>query len=424
MAIHNSSNPRQLSKAEIASKKLHFYKNQVLFFRILPPRVFIYIQNMIKLYPWGPVRREMDKFLNQILTGDCIELMRQMPDASVDAVFADSPYNLQLGTKTLYRPEDQTAARAVRDSWDAFESNTEYDDFTRAWMRECKRVLKPDGAMWVIGSYHNIFRVGAILQDLGFWILNDIVWVKTNPMPNFRGTRFTNAHETLIWATPRKTGKYTFNYETMKKLNSGKQMRSDWNLNICLGEERVKGADGKSLHNTQKPLDLLHRVILASTKPGDIILDPFMGSGTTAAAARQLGRQFVGFDKCAEYVDAARERVAKIQPIDLSDIEVVAPKRAEVRVAFSELIDAGLLYVGQTLVSPRGERAMITHDGALTNPIYGKASIHVMAARMQRSVSFNGWDYWSAVKQDGTLVPIDELRKYIRSIKHNMKQAA
>ena len=239
----------------------------------------------------------MDKYLNKILAGDCVDVMHGIPDASIDAVFADSPYNLQLGAKTLYRPEDQTAARAVRDTWDAFESPAEYDDFTRRWLAECKRVLKPNGALWTIGSYHNIFRIGAILQDLGFWILNDVVWVKTNPMPNFRGTRFTNAHETLIWATPCKTGKYTFNYETMKKLNGGKQMRSNWDINICLVEERIKGADGKSLHNTQKPLDLLRRVILASTKPGDIILDPFVGSGTTAAAARELGRNFIGIDR-------------------------------------------------------------------------------------------------------------------------------
>ena len=369
-------------------------------------------------------RREMNKYLNQILTGDCVDIMRGIPDASVDAVFADAPYNLQLGAKTLYRPEDQTAARAVRDAWDSFDSMDAYDEFTRAWMTECKRVLKPDGAMWVIGSYHNIFRVGAILQDLGFWILNDIVWVKTNPMPNFRGTRFTNAHETLIWATPRKTGKYTFNYETMKKLNGGKQMRSDWDINICLGEERVKGADGKSLHNTQKPMDLLRRVILSSTKQGDIILDPFMGSGTTAAAARELGRNFIGIEREAAYVAAAQERVAAVKPIDLSDIEVATPKRAEVRVAFKELIEAGLLYVGQTLVSPRGERVMITRDGQLTHTLYGKASIHVMAARLQHSVSFNGWDYWSAEKRDGSLVPIDELRKYVRSVKHDMKKVA
>ncbi len=375
--------------------------------------------------PQSPETREkMQKYLNKILCGDCIEIMRKIPDASVDAVFADSPYNLQLGEKTLYRPEDQTAARAVRDNWDAFESNEQYDEFTRAWMRECKRILKPDGAMWVIGSYHNIFRVGSILQDMGFWILNDIVWVKTNPMPNFRGTRFTNAHETLIWATPTKTGKYTFNYETMKKLNGGKQMRSDWDINICLGEERVKDANGKSLHNTQKPMDLLRRVILASTKAGDVILDPFVGSGTTAAVAKELGRQFIGIDREESYVNAARERVNNIVPIDLSDIEVSAPKRDAIKVGFRELVDAGLLYVGQTLVGPKGDRVMITHDGQLMHTLYGKASIHVMAARIQHSVSFNGWDYWSAQKQDGTLVPIDELRKYVRDIKQNIKKAA
>ncbi len=366
----------------------------------------------------------MEKFLNKILIGDCINIMREIPDASVDAVFADSPYNLQLGEKTLYRPEDQTAARAVRDAWDTFESMEEYDAFTRAWLAECKRVLKPDGAMWVIGSYHNIFRVGAILQDLGFWILNDIVWVKTNPMPNFRGTRFTNAHETLIWATPRKTGKYTFNYETMKRLNGGKQMRSDWDINICLGEERVKDENGKSLHNTQKPMDLLRRVILSSTKAGDVILDPFVGSGTTAAVAKELGRNFIGIDKEESYVNAARTRVGNIKPIDLSEVEVTMPKREEVRVAFKELIEAGLLYVGQTLVSPRGERVMITRDGMLTHSLHGKASIHVMAAKLQHSVSYNGWDYWSAEKRDGSLVPIDELRKYIRAIKRDMKKAA
>ena len=368
--------------------------------------------------------REMEKYLNQILLGDCLEIMRGIPDASVDAVFADPPYNLQLGSKTLYRPEDQTAARAVRDSWDSFDSPQQYDEFTRAWLRECKRVLKPNGALWTIGSYHNIFRVGAMLQDMGFWILNDIVWVKTNPMPNFRGTRFTNAHETLIWATPTKTGKYTFNYETMKKLNGGKQMRSDWDINICLGEERLKDENGKSLHNTQKPLDLLHRVILSSTKPGDVILDPFMGSGTTAAAALELGRKFIGIEREESYVHAARNRIANVRPIDLSDIEVTKPKRDEIRISFKELIESGLLYVGQTLVSPRGERAMITHDGQLTHQLYGKASIHVMAAKLQRSVSYNGWDYWSAQKQDGTLVAIDELRKYIRQIKTNIKQAA
>ncbi len=366
----------------------------------------------------------MEKYLNKIIAGDCIGHMKNLPDGCVDAVFADPPYNLRLGHKTLYRPEDQTAARAVRDDWDAFESVAEYDKFCREWLAECKRVLKPNGAMWVIGSYHNIFRLGACLQDLGFWILNDIVWVKTNPMPNFRGTRFTNAHETLIWATPTKTGNYTFNYETMKKLNGGKQMRSDWDINICLGAERVKGADGKSLHNTQKPADLLRRVILSSTNAGDVILDPFMGSGTTAAVALELGRNFIGFDTDANYVAAANERAASVTATDLSQIEVAAPKRLESRIAFRELIDAGLLYAGQTLVSPRGMRVMITRDAQLTHAIHGKTSIHIMAAKMQNCASFNGWDYWRAVKQNGELVPIDELRKYLRGIKKEMKQAA
>ncbi|MDR1696769.1 MAG: site-specific DNA-methyltransferase, partial [Rickettsiales bacterium] len=259
---------------------------------------------------------------NQIIAGDCIQRMKQMPSGCVDAVFADPPYNLQLGVKTLYRPEDQTAARAVRDDWDSFESTAAYDEFCRSWLTECRRVLKPNGAMWVIGSYHNIFRIGTILQDLGFWILNDISWVKTNPMPNFRGTRFTNAHETLIWATPTKTGKYTFNYETMKKLNGGKQMRSDWGIDICLGAERLKGADGKSLHTTQKPTALLRRVILSSTRAGDTVLDPFFGSGTTGAVARELGRNFIGIERDVNYVAAARARIDAVCPADLTQIEV------------------------------------------------------------------------------------------------------
>lgn len=366
----------------------------------------------------------MNKFIDKILHGDCIDIMRMMPDASVDAAFLDPPYHLQLGAKTLYRPEDQTAARAVRDEWDSFESTAEYDRFTREWLTEVKRILKPTGSLWVIGSYHNIFRVGAALQDLGFWILNDVIWVKTNPMPNFRGTRFTNAHETLIWATPTKTGKYTFNYETMKKLNNGKQMRSDWGMNICLGEERLKDDEGKSLHNTQKPMDLLRRVILASTRAGDIILDPFLGSGTTAAAARELGRHFVGIEQDARYIAGATARVNAVKPIDLSEIEVAAPKREEVRVAFAELIAANLLHVGQTLVGPKGDRVIITRDAQLQHTLLGKASIHVMAAKIQRSVSFNGWDYWSAEKRDGTLVSIDDIRKYARTLKKEIKKAA
>jgi len=365
----------------------------------------------------------MNDYLNTILSGDCVARMRAMPDACVDAIFADPPYRLQLGAKTLYRPEDQTAARAVRDCWDQFESTAEYDEFTRDWLLECRRVLKPDGALWVIGTYHNIFRVGAIMQDLGFWMLNDIVWVKTNPMPNFRGTRFTNAHETLIWATPQKTGKYTFNYDTMKKFAGGKQMRSDWGIDICLGAERLKGGDGKSLHTTQKPADLLRRVILASTRAGDIILDPFFGSGTTGAVAKELGRNWIGIEKEESYIPAALARIAAVQPTDLSQIEV-APKREEIKVAFAELIAGGLLHAGQTLVGKKGDRVIITRDGQLAHTLLGKASIHVMAAKIQRCASFNGWDYWSAMRRDGNLVPIDALRKIAREAKTGLAKAA
>ncbi len=369
------------------------------------------------------VKCNVREWKNKILQGDCIDRMKELPDASIDAVFADPPYNLQLGHKTLYRPEDQTAARAVRDEWDSFESMADYDKFTREWLAQVQRVLKPDGSLWVIGSYHNIFRVGAALQDLGFWVLNDVVWVKTNPMPNFRGTRFTNAHETLIWATPRKTGKYTFNYDTMKKLNGGKQMRSDWELDICLGGERLKDSDGKSLHTTQKPADLLRRVILASTRAGDTILDPFFGSGTTGAVAKELGRNWIGIEQDIDYIKAASARINAVLPVDLTELEVPA-KRDEAKVAFKELIDAGMLYPGQTLVGARGDRVMITKDAQLSHALHGKGSIHVMAARLQHAVSFNGWDYWSAQRRDGTLVAIDSLRKMLREAKQGIKKAA
>jgi len=369
------------------------------------------------------VKCNVREWKNKILQGDCIARMKELPDASVDAVFADPPYNLQLGPKTLYRPEDQTAARAVRDEWDSFGSMAEYDKFTREWLGEVQRVLKPDGALWVIGSYHNIFRVGSALQDLGFWILNDIVWVKTNPMPNFKGTRFTNAHETLIWATPKKTGKYTFNYDTMKKFNGGKQMRSDWEMDICLGTERVKDETGKSLHTTQKPSNLLRRIILASTRAGDTILDPFFGSGTTGAVAKELGRNWIGIEQESDYIVAAKDRISAIKPIDLSELEVPA-KREEVKVAFKELLDAGMLYVGQTLIGPKGDRVIITKDGQLSHALHGRGSIHIMAAKLQHSVSFNGWDYWSAQRRDGNLVSIDSLRKLLREAKVGIKKAA
>ena len=364
------------------------------------------------------------KFINQILSGDCVARMREIESGSIDCVFADPPYNLQLGKKTLYRPEDQTAARAVRDEWDSFESVAQYQEFTQLWLSEVKRVLKPTGSLWVIGSYHNIFRVGATMQDLGFWFLNDIVWVKTNPMPNFRGTRFTNAHETLIWATPSKTGQYTFNYETMKQYNGGKQMRSDWEIDICLGAERLKDDTGKSLHSTQKPSELLRRVILSSTRPGDVILDPFFGSGTTGAVAKELGRNFIGIEQESAYALGAKARIEAVQPIDLRTIEVQNAKREEVKVSFKELLDGGLLKAGQTLVGTKGDRVIITKDALLSHAIWGKSSIHVMAAKLQRAVSFNGWDYWSVERKDGKLVSIDDLRKYVRELKTGIKKAA
>ncbi|MDR1826545.1 MAG: site-specific DNA-methyltransferase [Rickettsiales bacterium] len=362
----------------------------------------------------------MREFVGKVFAGDCLDVMPRIPGGRIDAIFADPPYNLQLGPKVLYRADDHSAARAVRDPWDNFGSAEEYDEFTKKWVSECKRLLKPDGVLWAIGTYHNIFRIGAILQDAGFWVLNDIIWVKTNPMPNFKGTRFANAHETMIWATPRKTGKYTFNYETMKQYNNGKQMRSDWQIDICLGAERLKDANGKSLHSTQKPLELLRRVILASTKAGEIILDPFFGSGTTGAAAKELSRKFIGIEQDESYVAAARERIKSVVPVDLSKIEVAKPKREEERIAFMELISGGLLDVGQTLVGKRGDRVMITHDGLLAHTLLGRASIHVMAARIQNVASYNGWDYWFAEKKDGTTVSIDEIRKLYRTVKKQM----
>src|SRR5246500_1060077 len=268
----------------------------------------------------------------QILYGDCVAELAKLPAGSVDLVFADPPYNLQL-QGDLKRPDD-SRVDAVDDDWDKFSNFAAYDDFTRAWLASCRRVMKPNATLWVIGSYHNIFRVGAILQDLGFWILNDVIWRKTNPMPNFRGRRFTNAHETLIWATKHPKQQYTFNYEAMKALNDELQMRSDWTLPICAGGERLRGADGQKAHSTQKPEALLHRVIVSSSKPGDVILDPFFGSGTTGAVAKRLGRRFIGIEREKTYADVARARIAEIEAADGESIETAKSKRAEPRIPF------------------------------------------------------------------------------------------
>jgi modification methylase len=352
------------------------------------------------------------EWLDTILKGDCVAAMNRLPDASVDVIFADPPYNLQLNGD-LHRP-DQSKVDAVDDAWDQFESFEAYDAFTRAWLLAARRVLKPNGTIWVIGSYHNIFRVGARMQDLGFWILNDIVWRKTNPMPNFRGRRFQNAHETMIWASRDDKAKgYTFNYEAMKAANEDVQMRSDWLFPICTGNERLKDDKGDKLHPTQKPEALLARVMLASTKPGDVVLDPFFGSGTTGAVARRLGRHFVGIEREQEYIDAAMQRIADVKPLGAMELTVLTGKRAEPRVAFGSLVDTGLIKAGTTLWdSQRRWSARVRADGTLS--IGDDAgSIHKMGARVQGFDACNGWTFWH-YERAGGLTPIDELRRIAR----------
>ncbi|WP_299780248.1 site-specific DNA-methyltransferase [uncultured Roseobacter sp.] len=349
--------------------------------------------------------------LNTILDGDCIEMMNSLPEASVDLIFADPPYNLQLKGE-LHRP-DNSRVDAVDDAWDQFSSFKAYDDFTRAWLKAARRLLKPNGAIWVIGSYHNIFRVGAALQDAGFWILNDVVWRKSNPMPNFRGKRFTNAHETMIWAGKSEDSKYTFNYEALKALNEGIQMRSDWVLPICNGHERLKDHKGDKAHPTQKPESLLHRVLVGSTNPGDVVLDPFFGTGTTGAVAKMLGREFIGIEREEAYRTVAAKRIAKVRKFDREALQVSASKRAEPRVPFGQLVERGMLRPGEVLYSPRGQIAKVRADGTLVgNDI--KGSIHQVGAAYEGAPSCNGWTYWT-FRQEGKNVPIDVLRQQIRS---------
>ncbi|MBN8553360.1 MAG: site-specific DNA-methyltransferase [Caulobacterales bacterium] len=348
-----------------------------------------------------------------ILIGDCIEQLRTLPDASVDLVFADPPYNLQLGGELL-RP-DNSKVDAVDDEWDQFESFAAYDRFTREWLAECRRVLKPDGAIWVIGSYHNVFRLGSALQDLGYWVLNDIIWRKANPMPNFKGTRFTNAHETLIWAArSREQKRYTFNYDALKAFNEDTQMRSDWHLALCTGEERLKDDEGQKAHPTQKPESLLYRVLLASTKAGDIVLDPFFGTGTTGAAAKRLGRRYIGIERDQTYADLAKKRIAEVVPATAEDIKITGSKKAEPRVAFGSLVEAGLLRPGDRLFCPKGQReARVRADGSLVaGDLSG--SIHKLGALMENAPACNGWTYWR-FKSDRGLQPIDVLRAQVRA---------
>lgn len=351
-------------------------------------------------------------WLNQVLVGDCVAALEKLPKHSVDLVFADPPYNLQLGGD-LVRP-DQSKVDAVDDDWDRFESFEAYDAFTRAWLLAVRRVLKPTGALWVIGSYHNIFRVGATLQDLGFWILNDVIWRKANPMPNFKGKRFTNAHETLIWASRDREAKgLTFNYEALKAGNDDVQVRSDWLFPLCTGGERLKTADGDKLHPTQKPEALLWRILTATTKPGDVVLDPFLGTGTTAAVAKRLGRNFVGVERDSHYAAHARARIAAVEPAPDDGLVSVTPKRAEPRIPFGALLEAGLIAPGTTLTDARRRHlALVRADGSLA--VGGQTgSIHRMGAAVQGLDACNGWTFWHVETAAG-LAPIDALRQHIR----------
>lgn len=346
--------------------------------------------------------------LDQIVMADCIAAMRALPAKSVDMIFADPPYNLQLGGD-LNRP-DGSHVDAVTDAWDKFDSFAHYDAFTRAWLAEAHRVLKDDGTIWVIGSYHNIFRVGAAVQDLGYWILNDIVWRKSNPMPNFKGTRFTNAHETLIWASKGEKARYTFNYRSMKTLNDELQMRSDWEFPICGGGERLK-RDGVKVHPTQKPEALLYRVLLACTKPGDVVLDPFFGTGTTGAVAKRLGRHWIGIEREADYCAAACQRIEAALPLDERALATMQSPKAQPKVAFGVLVENAYLTPGAMLTdAKRRHRAMVRADGSLASPCGATGSIHKLGATLQGAPACNGWTFWH-YEADGALRPIDALRQ-------------
>ncbi len=349
--------------------------------------------------------------LDQIIRGDCIEVLASLPAASIDLIFADPPYNLQL-QNALWRP-NMTRVDAVNDAWDKFDDFAHYDAFTGDWLAACKRVLKPDGAIWVIGTYHNIHRVGAILMDLGYWILNEIAWIKANPMPNFRGVRFTNAHETLIWAKTSEKARYTFNYQDMKAVNGGKQMRSDWLIPLCSGAERIR-VNGEKAHSTQKPEALLERVILASSNPGDVILDPFFGTGTTGAVAKRLGRRWIGIEREAAYIEVAKERIDRVKT-ESPEQHAVAARGSTPRIAFKRLLEAGLIAPGQTLVFQRDPAvlAIVRADGRLQyRDLNG--SIHQVAAMLAQAPC-NGWQHWYFTDAAGELQALDTLRARLRA---------
>jgi DNA modification methylase len=348
--------------------------------------------------------------LNTLLPGDCADVLATLPENAVDLIFADPPYNLQL-QNDLYRP-NQTKVDAVDDGWDKFASFAEYDTFTRQWLSACRRVLKDTGTIWVIGSYHNIYRVGAILQELDFWILNDVIWLKTNPMPNFRGVRFTNAHETLIWAQKKQGAKYTFNHQSMKALNDDLQMRSDWTIPLSTGKQRIK-VNGEKAHTTQKPEGLLYRVILSSSNPGDVVLDPFFGSGTTGAVAKKLGRNWIGIERDEKYIRVARERIEAVEAAPAQSLVSKNP-RNEKRIPFGSLLEAGLIQPGQTLYFAKGgHTATVLANGHIQSGNL-TGSIHSVAKQLANAPC-NGWDVWIYERKDGKRDSIDALRILIRA---------
>jgi modification methylase len=357
------------------------------------------------------VGTQLELLLDQVLVGDSIAMLRRLPPASVHAIFADPPYNLQL--KGELRRPDESVVDGVDDAWDRFPDLATYDAFTRAWLTECRRVLRKDGTIWVMGAYHNVFRLGVALQDLGFWILNDVIWRKANPMPNFRGRRFTNAHETLIWAAHGQESKYRFNYAAMKTLNDDVQMRSDWFIPLCTGGERLRDENGDKLHPTQKPEALLHRVILSCTQPGEVVLDPFLGSGTTAAVAKRLGRRFIGIEREERYARGARARLAAVEPMPESAALALPSRREQPRIPFGNLVERGLVPAGSVLTDARRRwRAEVGADGTLR---CGKAagSIHQVGAAVQEVPSCNGWLFWHVENKVGGLRVLDELRAEI-----------
>ena len=353
----------------------------------------------------------MSKFLNKIVNGNALKILKTIPSKTFDLVFADPPYNLQIGKK-LKRPDD-SKVNGVNDKWDQFKSFEDYDNFCKEWLGECKRVLKDHGAIWVIGSYHNIFRIGYHIQNTGYWILNDVIWKKNNPMPNFRGTRFTNAHETLIWASKNKNSKYTFNYQSLKCLNDDLQMRSDWTLPICNGSERIK-KNGKKVHSTQKPESILRRVLLASTNKGDFVFDPFLGTGTTAVVAKKMGRNYFGIEKEKKYFKTAKQRLEKTIKIEDHYLDTIKNNKSKPRIPFGSLIEMGILEPGTTLFdSKKKYNAKIMADGSIKCK-NSEGSIHKVAAGIMRTESYNGWTYWH-YNLDGAIVPIDHLRQRLIS---------